>query len=46
MKTILLELAQEDANLLAQGDIPEHEVSRNEFVQVGLELEEQQCVVI
>ena len=42
MKSIQLELAKEDAAVLARGELPAHEVSPNDFVQVGLELEEQQ----
>ncbi|KAH8089855.1 hypothetical protein BXZ70DRAFT_909950 [Cristinia sonorae] len=45
MKQVQEELAKEDAESLARGELPPHEISANEFVQVGLELEEQQRVL-
>ncbi|TBU37904.1 hypothetical protein BD309DRAFT_875464, partial [Dichomitus squalens] len=40
--TVKLELAQEEEKEAAQGLLPEHEVTPGVFLQVGLELEDQQ----
>jgi hypothetical protein len=42
MASVRLELAQEELNEAKQGAIQIHDVSINTFLQVGLELEEQQ----
>lgn len=44
MKNIRLEIADEEAADLAGGNLPAHEVSPGVFLQMGLEIEEQQCV--
>lgn len=45
MTTLRLELAKEEATALEQGDVPPHEVLPSMFVQIGLDLEDQQCVL-
>ncbi|THH13992.1 hypothetical protein EUX98_g9660, partial [Antrodiella citrinella] len=42
LKTVQLELAQEEADVIALGTLPEHEISPSDFVQVAFELEEHQ----
>lgn len=42
MSTVKLELAQQEAVEATQGQLPSHEVTPAVFIQVGLELEEQQ----
>ncbi|TCD59870.1 hypothetical protein EIP91_011272 [Steccherinum ochraceum] len=42
VKEMLKKLAAEDARALQQGILPAHETSPSSFIQVGLELEEQQ----
>ncbi|THH17670.1 hypothetical protein EUX98_g9084 [Antrodiella citrinella] len=42
LKTVQLQLAQEEAAVVALGELPEHEVSPSDFVQVAFELEEHQ----
>lgn len=44
VKEALKKLAAEDAKALQQGVLPAHETSPSSFIQVGLELEEQQYV--
>ncbi|KAH8069588.1 hypothetical protein BXZ70DRAFT_1013367 [Cristinia sonorae] len=45
VKSVQEKLAREEAETLAHGDLPPHEVSPADFIQVGLELEEQQRVL-
>ena len=44
MNTVRLELAQEEAAEISRGVISTHEVSQSVFLQLGIELEEQQYV--
>jgi hypothetical protein len=44
MTTLHIELAKEEAGMLQQGEMLPHETSPSMFVQIGLDLEEQQCV--
>ena len=44
MNDVRLELEREDADALARGEIAQHDVSVGNFVQIGLDLEEQQYV--
>ena len=46
MAAVKLELAQREAVEGAQGQLPLHEVTPAAFLQVGFELEEQQCVLL
>ena len=39
-----LELAKEDTQLVAQGEISAHKISLTSFLITGLDLEELQCV--
>jgi hypothetical protein len=41
---VRLELAKEDTQLVAQGEIPAHQTSLTSFLITGLELEEHQYV--
>lgn len=45
MTVLRLELAKEEAAALEQGDVPPHKVSPSMFVQIGLDLEDQQCIL-
>ena len=44
MAAVKLELAQQEAVEASHGQLPMHEVMPAVFLQVGLELEEQQCI--
>lgn len=44
MTTLCIELAKEEASILQEGEMLPHETSPSIFVQIGLDLEEQQCV--
>ena len=44
MKEIRLRLAKEDQEDISMGKMPLHEVSANEFLTVGIDLEDQQYV--
>ena len=44
MAQLRLELAEEELAEIAAGSSPLHDVSLNVFLQLGLDLEEQQCV--
>jgi hypothetical protein len=43
---VQLELAKEDTQLVAQGEILAHETSMTAFLMTGLDLEEHQYVLI
>lgn len=45
MNEVRLRLAQEDAVDVAAGTVISHEMKPAAFIEVGLNLEEQQCVV-
>ena len=45
MAQVRLEVAEEEMGRIAQGQAPIHEVSPSTFLQLGLDLEEQQRVV-
>jgi hypothetical protein len=42
MVDVRLELAEEDLRVIASGSIPEHQISPSKFIQMGLDIEEQQ----
>jgi hypothetical protein len=44
MAQLRLELAEEELAEISAGSSPLHDVSLNVFLQLGLDLEEQQCV--
>jgi hypothetical protein len=44
MTALRIELAKEEATMLQQGEMLPHETSPSMFVQMGLDLEEQQYV--
>lgn len=42
MTTLRIELAKEEAAVLEQGEVRPHETSPSTFIQIGLDLEDQQ----